>query len=281
MAIGEGVGNLGFFGEGGALIKVGHSCAGKSYRFHSSSIIFYFMNDFTSPSQCIFILTLQNENGKHPAIPFCTGLGSDVELTRALLLTIQDLASSDDPLPNNSHRNSQHSKTKEPPSDDDPYLMHVDDMNNFENYSRTGNANFPNDDDDGDLLEETSQLDEMEDLACHVANRAMKLRDGILEMIRVASGASSTSPSLNVSKGSHSVPLLKEKIVQLEGQLRANEERLEEMAKARNEAVASERRVRRGLYRLACGRMKMDDVLKVCFMYFGIMLLIEFWFFDS
>ncbi|KAL7463511.1 hypothetical protein ACHAXS_003873, partial [Conticribra weissflogii] len=43
MAIGEGVASLGFFGNGGAV---------------------------------------KNENGTHPSIPFSTGLGSDVELTR-------------------------------------------------------------------------------------------------------------------------------------------------------------------------------------------------------
>jgi len=47
-----------------------------------------------------------------------------------------------------------------------------------------------------------------------------------------------------------------------ESDLKVSESKLEEMASARNEAAASERRVRRGLYRLASGRMTMEDVLK-------------------
>ncbi len=98
--------------------------------------------------------SLQNENGTHPSIPFTTGLRSDVKLTRTLLLTIQDRASSNDPLPNNSHHPSKRSKTKEPPPDDDHYSKHVDDMNHFENYSGIGDANVP---DDKELFEETQK----------------------------------------------------------------------------------------------------------------------------
>jgi hypothetical protein len=57
---------------------------------------------------------------------------------------------------------------------------------------------------------------------------------------------------------------LKLEIVRLEAELKEMDGKLEEIAKARNEAVASERRVRRGLYRLAGGRMTLEDVMKVC-----------------
>lgn len=57
---------------------------------------------------------------------------------------------------------------------------------------------------------------------------------------------------------------LKQEIIRLEAEITVMDEKLEEISKARNEAVASERRVRRGLYRLASGRMTLEDVLKVC-----------------
>jgi len=48
----------------------------------------------------------------------------------------------------------------------------------------------------------------------------------------------------------------------LQSQCRDLEARIAELATTRNEAVLSDRRVRRGLYRLAAGRMKLDEVLK-------------------
>lgn len=110
----------------------------------------------------------------------------------------------------------------------------------------------------------------MDDLATDVANRAAKLRDGVLELLRNSLREDGSSvkrePAADPTSSSNetsSVPLLKERILQLESEMRDNEERMDEMAMARNEAVASERRVRRGLYRLASGRMNMEEVLKV------------------
>ena len=102
----------------------------------------------------------------------------------------------------------------------------------------------------------------MDEFASDLARRATRLRDGVFELMRAAvSNIESDSDSRNLSL----VPMLKERIARLESELRENEGRLEEMPKARNEAVASERRVRRGLYRLASGRMNMEEVLKVSF----------------
>ena len=68
---------------------------------------------------------------------------------------------------------------------------------------------------------------------------------------------------------------MKQEVIRLEAELKEMDERLEEVGKARNEAVASERRVRRGLYRLAGGRMTLEDVLKVgccCFTLFDVLI---------
>lgn len=63
------------------------------------------------------------------------------------------------------------------------------------------------------------------------------------------------SPILNVAA-------LRSRIITLENSIREHETSLAELAHARDEASASERRVRRGLYRLASGRMEMKEVLK-------------------
>lgn len=48
----------------------------------------------------------------------------------------------------------------------------------------------------------------------------------------------------------------------LQSQCRDLEARIAELVTTRDEAVSSDRKVRRGLYRLAAGRMKLDEVLK-------------------
>lgn len=112
-------------------------------------------------------------------------------------------------------------------------------------------------DEDEDLMDEKRRLKEMEGFAADIAGRAAILRDGVLGLLRAAT-TSQGLPGGNVA----SIPLLKEQVATLESELRSTESKLEEMATARNEAAASERRVRRGLYRLASGRMTMEEVLK-------------------
>lgn len=96
----------------------------------------------------------------------------------------------------------------------------------------------------------------MEDVATTVTSRAIRLRDGVLGLLQ---GSSTAKADPDAS--------LKERIAQLESELKDSDDKLEEMAKSRNEAVASERRVRRGLYRLASNRMSLEDVLKVCLLF--------------
>ena len=55
---------------------------------------------------------------------------------------------------------------------------------------------------------------------------------------------------------------LEGQVAALKSQCRDLEARMAELATTRDEAVSSDRRVRRGLYRLAAGRMKLDEVLK-------------------
>lgn len=198
-----------------------------------------------------------------------------METVRALLLAIKDLASN--PPTSNPHSPTDGKIKSNDDHDDNALHKHVDDLNNFENYSRTHDDSLvAKEECDDEFIDEKCRLDEMDDFATHVANRAVRLRDGVLELLRAALSSqsqpqqqhpqegdeiavksdpdvvasSSSSNSFN-SSALPSVLSLKERIVHLETELRENDERLEEMAKARNEAVASERRVRRGLYRLA------------------------------
>jgi len=175
----------------------------------------------------------------HPS----TGLGSDVETIHTLLLAIKNLVTNSGPI-------STDKKSALP--NDKKY--HVDDMNLFDNYSK---GTFK-EEESQDLIDEKLRLDEMEGFATDISIRAASLKRSVLGLLRKAvEGKNDVSPA-NIA----SISELKEQIATLEAELAATDSRLEEMAQARNEATASERRVRRGLYRLASGRMTMEDVLK-------------------
>jgi hypothetical protein len=181
------------------------------------------------------------DSGELTTTPACTGSGTDVETIDFLLRSIHSLVSNTSKLESNA----------EPPPDP---RYHVDDLHNFESYSE-GTVKVEEDD---DLLDEKHQLKEMEEFATDIATRAALLRDGIFGLLRTTAAAQGASNGDAASP----IPLLKEKISKLESEILSTESKLEEMANARNEAAASERRVRRGLYRLATGRMTVEEVLK-------------------
>lgn len=174
-----------------------------------------------------------------PNVPPSTGQGTDTETVNSLLRSLQSLVSNPEKI------KSKKSSPLDP-------QHHVNDMNNFENYSK-GTIKVEEND---DLIDENRRLKDMEDFASNIAGRAALLRDGVLGLLRAMSHVPSKAD------GNDSIPLLKEQIAMLESELESSESKLNEMAYARNEAVASERRVRRGLYRLSNGRMTLEEVLK-------------------
>lgn len=173
--------------------------------------------------------------------PACTGSGTDVETINSLLRSIHGLVS-----------NTAKLECNELPSPDSQY--HADDVNNFESYSK-GTIKM---EEDEELLNEKRQLKELEDFATTIATRASILKDGVLSLLQTTAAAQG-APTANAAS---TIPILKEKISKLETEIISTELKVEEMANARNEAAASERRVRRGLYRLASGRMTLEEVLK-------------------
>ncbi|KAL3785307.1 hypothetical protein HJC23_008871 [Cyclotella cryptica] len=161
--------------------------------------------------------------------PASTGSGTDVETVPSVLSALKDLVSST-PL------------QLEPPTKKSQH--HVNTLNNFESYS---NGSI-HEKDDEDLIIQKRNWEETNEFAAALTSRAKRLHSAILK----ASSATATDTEIE----------LKQEIIRLEAEIKVMDEKLEEIAKARNEAVASERRVRRGLYRLASGRMTLEDVLK-------------------
>ena len=173
-----------------------------------------------------------NSSTMQSSEPVSTGSGTDVETAPSLLSAIKDLTFNT-PLLTDQNTEPKH--------------HHVDSLNNFESYSK-GTIHEAEDE---DLTNEKLHWKETNEFASAIASRAKRLHAAIL---RAATSPLSQSNSAELTQ----------KVIRLETDLKGMDDKLEEIAKARNEAVASERRVRRGLYRLASGRMTLEDVLKVC-----------------
>lgn len=110
--------------------------------------------------------------------------------------------------------------------------------------------------DDADLDPATlNPLRDMKRVASRISQRAATLQQWIWTLLqRVNSPETHESISQAAS--------LVGQVATLKGQCRELEVRMAELAMTRDEAVNSDRRVRRGLYRLAAGRMKLEEVLR-------------------
>lgn len=113
---------------------------------------------------------------------------------------------------------------------------------------------------DGDIQMEDAavqtELVNMKQAASMISQRSLVLQKWLWTLLeRVNSSEQRHEAILNTAQ-------LEGQIATLESQCRSLEARIKELAITRDEAVESDRRVRRGLYRLAAGRMKLDEVLK-------------------
>ena len=182
-----------------------------------------------------------NSTGIDP--PFSSGSGKSAELVGALLDSLAELGSL--PLANgcNPHNEGDEcsvsssasatsdifSALQEPPA-------HID-----------GN--------------ERHQLDDLLRISDNVSRRADVLQRWIWSLLELVDHGRQSSP---VSKDSkvEIINKLSRQLARKEAKAKRLEAQLKEVARARNEMKASDKRVRRGLYRLAAGRVELKDVLK-------------------
>lgn len=101
------------------------------------------------------------------------------------------------------------------------------------------------------------QLHDIQQTADSVSKRATALQRWIWGLLRkiTSEDDSGKHPLLKLAK-------LEAKLSALKAQVRNYQIQMTELSKCRDDAVESERRVRRGLYRLNAGRMKLEEVLK-------------------
>lgn len=112
------------------------------------------------------------------------------------------------------------------------------------------------------LLEESSspedkEITDVQRTAASVSKRATALQRWIWGLLRkVMSGEEAGKPPLlKLAK-------LEAKSSTLKSQIRDFQSQIAELSKTKDDAIDSERKVRRGLYRLNAGRMKLDEVME-------------------
>jgi DNA-directed RNA polymerase specialized sigma subunit len=114
-----------------------------------------------------------------------------------------------------------------------------------------------------DCQREMKDMEGLSDSVKAFSDRCQGLHKIILEFVRTSSRNGTASSLESVAKADMEMQLHS-----FQSKLQDLEVQLQELAKARDEANERERRVRRGLYRVATGRLDIGEVLKVNFCYF-------------
>jgi hypothetical protein len=113
--------------------------------------------------------------------------------------------------------------------------------------------------------EHRQSASELEEFSTDIAQRAAALQSWILSLLqRIEQSQSLKSGPVgeDTCPPQPTYAELQEEVTQLHSRNTTLQEHLDELARSRDEMVESDRRVRRGLYRLAAGRVQLKEVLK-------------------
>jgi hypothetical protein len=121
-----------------------------------------------------------------------------------------------------------------------------------------------NDELERDSQHELNYLHQLSKSTNDFSNRCSKFQQYLLKLIKNTSSTNGGSAEASHSKKEMvQVANFERQIASLQSTCSALELQVKELGKARDEANNSERRVRRGLYRVAAGRLKIGEVLQV------------------
>lgn len=205
-----------------------------------------------------------NASGADGTVP-SSGKGDSVETVPALVASLVRLAEAPPILPPPAMGGDSSSGAQQKKEEGEDTAMEIDGGNAI---VRVANAK--------EIERQEAQyaradLADLSRSAASIASRADALRNALVPLLRNAlASASATVDKLSAVDPLLEPSSLRRDIAALQNQLGEKESRLAELTFARDEAAQGERRVRRGLYRLASGRMKLSDVIKVRFRLFKI-----------
>ena len=109
-------------------------------------------------------------------------------------------------------------------------------------------------------MEENQALKELPRVSENIAERAAGLQSLIWSLLQKVEKAQLLNGEVSFSPASSLE--LEDTVTRLQAENSILQERLDELARSRDEITESDRRVRRGLYRLAAGRVNLKEVLK-------------------
>ena len=231
-----------------------------------------------------------NHNSLPQDVPASTGSGPNVEVTMGIIDSITKLA-------NSPYTSMGACAGAGDESNDNDVKMEGDendydnDGNNDNDDNGNGNGNDENEEYDvekyrkqerDDSKLELTYLNELSKCTNNFSTRCSKFQQYLLKLIRNTTGAgagaganggASANTNANTNANGDNTNFTKKEILQVanfEGQIASLQSmcstlqmQVEELGKARDDANNSERRVRRGLYRVASGRLKIGEVLQV------------------
>lgn len=109
---------------------------------------------------------------------------------------------------------------------------------------------------------EVEHLTDLQRISLGISQRAMLLQQWIWTLLQKLDSSPDAAMTNASAPGILDHAGLYKEISELQSLCRDYEAQIDELSKARDDLTESERKVRRGLYRLAAGRMKLDEVLK-------------------
>ena len=169
--------------------------------------------------------------------PVSTGSSSSVEMIGAFMDSLERLGASSTSRKMGESNEGEEKKVK----DEDP--MDIDD-----------------DAAAAEARQEKEDLKRLTQISESIAERAALLQSWICTLLqKVDKSQLLTNGDVMAAPTSTE---LQEKLTRLEAENTTLQERIQELARSRDEIVESDRRVRRGLYRLAAGRVELKEVLK-------------------
>lgn len=184
------------------------------------------------------------EGSSSTSAPLSTGSGTSVELVGALFHSLAELGTGTD-------RRRIHSENG------DEMDVDVDDDDTDKETQHLEEPLPESVDDDTSEQFPTQQLDELLRITDNVAKRANALQGWIWSLLQKLEGGA--TEGVGVAEQVHAA---QQQVAFLTAKNKTLKAKMKELARSRDELQESDRRVRRGLYRLAAGRIQLTEVLK-------------------
>lgn len=206
----------------------------------------------------------QGRSGASSA-PLSTGSGTSVELVGALFQSIAELGTTGATSATASRRVKSDTGDSMDVDDGDDDDSSSDEEHLQQQLSSEPLPPIQGEEDVQDDPANAQHLEELMRITENVAQRASTLQGWIWSLLqRLEKGGDSedSSTATNTVRVAQQIHAAQQQVARLKAKNKALKAQMKELARSRDESTDSEKRVRRGLYRLAAGRVQLKEVLK-------------------